>query len=350
MSRAREAWLVAAGSLALVALVDALITHERGESGDEPFYSAMAAHPGRAHNFPYAYRVGIPWLVHVLPFSQVVSFTLLAWLGIAAAAGALHLLLRDCAVPRRVAVGLVVGFVLSPTLLVVLVRHGRSIDPASVLVMVLGVLFTVRRRRVALAVTLLLGTTVRESTLFLIPFVYAMWAERPIDVRALRETAAVSIAPVAVYVALRTQIRAVGRQYIPGYSGGLISERFTILRQGLSGSTGPVELRRLAYAYGPLWLLAPPALRFSRMVRCGVVIVLLCLVSMTFAFDWGRVMFLAAPVFYLGAALTVRDRPRLAALAVAALLAVDVGYAAYLQIHGTLHGIDSSVGHGIPVY
>ncbi len=350
MSRAREAWLVAAGSLLLVIVADALVAHERGESGDEPFYSAMAAHPGRAHNFPYAYRVGVPWLVHILPFSQVVSFTLLAWLGIAAAAGAIHLLLRHCEVPWRTAVGLVVGFVLSPTLLVVLVRHGRSIDPASVLVMVLGVLFTVRRQRLALAVTLLLGTTVRESTLFLIPFAYAMWAQRPLDLRALREVAAVSIAPVAVYIALRTSIRAVGRQYIPGYGGGLISERLTILRQGLSGSTGPTELRRLAYAYGPLWLVAPLSLRFSRTVRCGLVIVVLCLVSMTFAFDWGRVMFLAAPVFYLGAGLAVRNRPRLAALTIALLLAVDVGYGVYLQVHGTAHGIDSSVGHGIPVY
>ena len=43
--------------------------------------------------FPYAFRVAVPWLVYVLPFSHVVSFTLLAWLAIAASAAVLYELL-----------------------------------------------------------------------------------------------------------------------------------------------------------------------------------------------------------------------------------------------------------------
>ena len=120
-------------------LADLLIRHEHGISGDEPFYERMASHPGGPHNFPYAYRLGVPWLVHVLPFSHVVSFTLIAWLAIAASGAALYALLgefRDRA--TDLSVPLVVGFVLSPPLLVVLIRHGRSIDPASILVMTLG--------------------------------------------------------------------------------------------------------------------------------------------------------------------------------------------------------------------
>lgn len=336
--------------LALVALVSAVIRHERGLSGDEPFYERMASHPGGPHNFPYAYRVGIPWLVHLLPFSHVVSFTALAWLGIAAAAAALYVLLTDFGTEQVLAAALCVGFALSPTLLVVIVRNGRSIDPASVLVLVLGCLFIVRRQRVALTATMLLGVAVRESTLFLIPLAYVVWAERPLDRVALRDAVLTCLAPVAAYVALRTSITAVGRQYEPGYSGPFLDARFDLVGQALSGSTWPIELRRLAYTYGPLWLVAPFALRDLRFARQGLVLVALCLASMTFAFDWGRIIFLAAPVFYVAAAHVVRHRSRLALATVITLLAVDVGYGVYLQVHGVQYGLDNSVGRGIPVY
>jgi hypothetical protein len=348
LPRVPPAVRVGALCLALVALVSALIRHEHGLSGDEPFYEAMARHPGGPHNFPYAYRVAVPWLVHVLPFSHVVSFTALAWLGIAAAAGALYVLLMQFDVEPRLAAALCVGFALSPTLLVVLVRNGRSIDPASILVMVLGCLFIVRRQRAALAVTLLLGTAVRESTLFLIPFTYAVWAERPLDARALRDTALTAAAPVVAYLVIRTQVDAVGRRYEPGYNGPFFDARFDLIGQAFHAWS--IELRRLAYTYGPLWLVAPFALLSLRFARRGLVLVALCVASMTYAYDWGRIIFLAAPVFYVASGWVLRDRRRLALATVIALLAVDIGYGVYLQAYGVQHGLDNSVGRGIPVY
>ncbi len=336
--------------LILVALVSAAIRHEHGLSGDEPFYERMATHPGGAHNFPYAYRIGVPWLVHILPFSHAASFTALAWLGIAASAGVLYVLLAHFRTEPRLAAALCVGFALSPPLLVVLARSGRSIDPASILVMVLGCLFIVRRQRVALGVTMLLGVTVRESTLFLIPLAYVVWAGDPLDIEALRDTALTALAPVAAYVGLRTSIDAIGRQYEPGYTGPFFDARFDLIGQALGHGGWPIELRRLAYTYGPLWFVAPFALRDLRFARQGLVLVALCLGSMTIAYDWGRIIFLAAPVFYVAAAHVLRRRSRLAVVMVVALLAVDVGYGIYLQAYGVQHGLDNSVGRGIPVY
>jgi hypothetical protein len=336
--------------LALVILADVVIRHEHGMGGDEPFYVRMAAHPGGPHNFPYAYRVGVPWLVHALPFSHATSFRILAWLAIAASAGALYALLERFEVDNRLAVALSVGFALSPTLLVVLVRGGRSIDPASMLVMMLGTLFIVTRRRVALALTLLAGVTIRESALFLIPFAYAVWARRPIDRDALRDVVAVALLPAVVYAWLRTSIATAGKAYIPGYSGPFLDARFDLLGQALASGTWGVELRRLAYTYGPLWFVAPFALRDLRLARAGLVLAALCAASMTFAFDWGRIAFLAAPVVYVAAAWVVRNRRRLALATVVALLAVDLGYGIYLQAYGVKHGLDSNVRSGIPVY
>lgn len=341
---------VGAGCLALVALIDALITHERGISGDERFYVRMALHPSGPHNFPYAYRVVVPWLVHVLPFSEVVGFTLLAWLAIAASAGVLYELLMDFEIGPRLSAALSVGFAISPTLWIVLVRHGRSIDPASILVIVLGCLLIVRRRRVALAITLLIGVGVHESTLFLIPLAYAVWAQRPLDREALRDTVAVSAAAVIAYLLLRTSIDAVGRQYIPGYSGPFFKARIDLLKTALGSHNLSLEFRRLAYTYGPLWLVAPFALRDMSFARRGLVLVALCVGSLTYAYDWGRIMFLAAPVFYVAAAHVIRDRRRLALATVILLFAVDIGYGIYLQVYGVQHGLDTSLSQSIPVY
>ncbi len=335
--------------LAVVILADLLIRHERGISGDEPFYDRMASHPGGAHNFPYAYRVGVPWLVHVLPFSHVASFTLIAWLGIAVSGAALYALLGEFDITERLSIPLVIGFVLSPPLLVVLIRHGRSIDPASILVMMLGTLFIVRRQRLALLITVLVGTTIRESSLFLIPFAYAVWARSPFDREALRDTVALAVAPLIAYVVIRTSITAAGMAYIPGYNGPFFTERWDIIRTAFSSGTLPTELRRLALSYGPIWLAAPFALRDLPFARRGLVLVLLCVAAMTFAFDWGRIIFLAAPVFYVAAAWAVRERRRFALALVIGLFALDLGYGIYMQAYGVAHGIESSVS-GVPVY
>jgi len=71
------------------------------------------------------------------------------------------------------------------------------------------------------------------------------------------------------------------------------------------------------------------------------VLVALCVVSMTFALDWGRVIFLAAPVFYIAAGHVIKDRRRLAIATVTLLLAMDLGYAIYMQAYGVKHGLDA---------
>jgi hypothetical protein len=328
--------------LVVALTVNALLIHEVGRSGDEPYYARMAAHPGGPHNFPYAFRVGVPYLVHVLPFSPSFSWSAIALVAAGVAAGALFALLREFDVGPRLATGLAIGFVVSPPLLVTFLRNGISVDPISAMVIMLGTLFIVRRRLPALAVTLLVGTTVHESCLFLIPFAYAVWAERLIDTRALRDLALVAIGPALVYVYLRTSIVAVGEGYQPGYYGPFVTERVDVIKLALGTGGWARELRRLVLDYGPLWLAAPFALRRLQFAQRGLVLVALCLGSMTFALDWGRAAFFAAPVIYVAAAWMLRDRRRLAVAAVLGLFLIDGGYAVYMQVHGVRHGLDSS--------
>jgi hypothetical protein len=235
--------------------------------------------------------------------------------------------------------------VLSPPLLVASVRQGYNPDPLTVLVMVAGALFVVDRRPVALAITMLVGALNRESALFLAPLAYAVWAQRPLDRAALARVVAVARPAVAAFCALRFAIPTVGRDQVPGYGASLIGGRIDVLRDGLRAFFD-VEARRLAITFGPLWLLAPLALRDFSFARRGLVLVPLVLLAMTFALDWGRVAFVAAPVMYAAAAWTLHHRPRLLAPTLALCALLVFGYAAYMQLAGTQNVIDA----GLPVY
>jgi hypothetical protein len=340
-----ESVLVALLCLAVALVFDLLVVHETGLSGDEPYYSRIAAHPAGPHNFPYAFRIGVPYLVHALPFGRSFSWQAVAVLAAAAAGGLLFALLRTFDVPRALAAMLSVGFTVSPPLLVDLLRNGREVDPVAILVITAGCLFIARRQRVALAVTLLVAATIHESCLFLIPFAYAAWARRPVDPEALRDVALAAALPLLLYLYLRTHIATVGRAYQPGYNGPFLTERTDVIDDALRHGGWHGEIRRLALSYGPLWLVAPLALRDLPFARRGLVLVACCVGAMTFALDWGRMAFFAAPVVYVAAAYAIRQRRRLAIAVVACLLAMDVGYAVYMQAHGVRHGLDV---HGPP--
>ena len=106
-------------------------------------------------------------------------------------------------------------------------------------------------------------------------------------------------------------------------------------------------LRRIFIAFGPLWFAAPFALPDLRYARAGLALFACCLVSFLFARDWGRVMLLSAPVMYVAGAHVLNDRRRLAIVAVAAFVALDLGYAVYMQAHG----VESNIINGpLPSY
>jgi hypothetical protein len=345
--RYRGALCVAAAATIAIALLDALIRDERTPRGDDLVYERMAQDPGGTHTFPFAYRVAVPWLVHVLPFGHTTSFHLLCYLCTGAAAGVLFLLLRHFEVDVRIAAALAIGMAVSPPLLVVALRQGRNSDAATVLLMVTGTYFIVRRRPVALAVTLLLGAFVRESDLFLVPLAYAVWARSLVDGRALARVAAVAAPGVAAYLTLRWAIPTVGREQVPGYSGSFLRARYDVVKDGLDD--WKVEGRRAFATFGVLWLVAPLALRDSSFVRRGLVLVALTLGAMTYALDWGRMILLALPVFYAAAGIAM-SRRRVVALPVLALfLALSGAYAIHMQRSGVVRGIEGAHAPPYPI-
>jgi hypothetical protein len=325
-----------AGAVAL-ALLSAPIRKEQTPRGDDLIYEDIARHPFGVHTFPFGYRLGLPLAVHWLPFDHTVSFTALALLAAAGAAAFAYLLMRELGGERRIAGALALAMCVSPPFLIVVLRHGRNPDIATVCLMMAATYFAVRRKRVSLAVTLLIGVAVREAVLFVVPLAYALWAVRPLDRRAARDSFAVAAPAVVAYAAIRLGVSTVGEAQVPGYGGSLVGERFTVIKLGLQSAFQ--EARRMFTVYGPLWLVAPLALRDMRFARRGLVLVALALVSMTFALDWGRMILLAAPVFYPASAYVLTRHPRWTRPVLATLILLAIGYAVYMDVSGVKSGI-----------
>ncbi len=326
-----EASLVALAALALLLLMDAYVRDSPFPKNDELIYERMAEAPFEAHTFPFAYRVLVPTLVHLLPFDHGFSFSALAWLATAACGGLVYVLVLRFGGSKWLAAALGICLALSPTLLVASLREGRNVDPESVLVMLAGALAIVERRAVVFGAIALAGAMVRESTLFLVPLAYAVWTERPWDPVVLRRVLATSAPAILAYAALRLAVPSLYREQVIGYDsalGGRVDVVKTTLKQPFTAA------RRVFLAYGPLWGVAPFALRDLPFARRGLVLVAGCLVSMTFALDWGRIILLAAPIFFVAAGWVLRDRPRLAALVVAAFMAMNVVYMVYMEDFG----------------
>jgi hypothetical protein len=332
------------GAVAL-ALLSLLSRREPTPRGDDEIYELMARHPLGTHTFPFAYRIGLPWLVHVLPFSHTTSFLLLAWLAAGGAAAFAYALMRRLDAPPAVAAPLAFALAVSPPMLIVALRDGRNPDAVTMLFMMAATLLVVERRPRALAAALLLGTPFREAVLFVVPLAYAVWATRRWDRAAAARTLAVGAPAVLAYLALRLAIPTVGRSAVPGYGGSLVGERGHVI--GLGVDSLATELRRMLSVFGPLWLLAPLALRGSRFARRGLALVACSLVSMTFALDWGRMIFLSAPAFYPAGAFTLTHRSGWRLATWAAFAALILGYALYMDRSGVLHGI---VRNPLPPY
>jgi hypothetical protein len=315
--------------------------------GDELIYERMAADPGGAHTFPFAYRVLVPWLVHVLPFGTTFSFSLLAWMGAAGAGALLFAMLDRLGMPRGVSVVLAVALAISPVMLAASLRQGRSPDPVSLAVLCAGGLCIATRSPRALAGVVLVGAFNRESALFLIPWAYAAWTPRLLDARTLRTVALLAAPALVAYATLRITVPTVGREQVIGYGGGFLAGRLDVLEAVADGPV--VTARRVFLALGPLWLVAPLALRDWPFARRGLALVACCAVAMTFALDWGRIAVLAAPVVCAAAAHVLRERPVWRAPVLGSWLALIVVYAVYMQVHGVESGLIDASPPSYPV-
>jgi hypothetical protein len=344
-------WQVALGLAGIVtillAVVSSTMPKEGAPRGDDLVYEDIARHPFGVHTFPFGLRFGLPLIVHSLPLAHSTGFTVLALLCAGAAAAFGYLLIRELGGGRRLASIFAVLMCISPPFVVVVLRHGRNTDIATVFLMTAATYFAVRRNYWRLGLTLFVGVAVREAVLFVGPLAYALWATRPLDRAAAVRAVAVVAPAVAAYLAIRHSIRTVGESQVPGYGRSIAGGRLAVIELALR--TPLQEARRMLSVYGPLWLAAPLALAGMAFARRGLVLVALCALAMTFALDWGRMILLAAPIFYPAGVYVLERWPILQRPAIAAFVLLVVVYALYMAHSGVRTGIIEAAAPPYPI-
>jgi hypothetical protein len=173
---------------------------ERPEGGERDPHSAVA---------PFCWRVLVPWIVRGLApsgltldarFFLVTNLALLGFLLTLAA------WLRRLGFTRQeTALGLLLAG-LTPGVVRWYEYQYWMTDPLGLFLVTLALLLVERGARLALAFTGVLGLATRESFLLVFPYYFARrWRERGFW-RSLLETPAVALAPIAVFVLVRSLV------------------------------------------------------------------------------------------------------------------------------------------------
>lgn len=197
--------------VALVLVVDRLVEeHPRFDVGDHLVYIPMAQSPGDPHPTPYCYRKLVPTLAWILPIETQSSFYLLTLLFLWGTGIVLYLVLRELGENRFYALAGVALFYALNWGAKFLLYDFWLVDPALFLAGTLSVYAALRGSIVGTAAAITLGVTAKETAVFLLPLCYGIWAQRLVDLRAIRKILVVAIVPIAVFVLLRVFVPASG--------------------------------------------------------------------------------------------------------------------------------------------
>src|SRR3989304_10103090 len=139
---------------------------------DAHIYVAMAEAPTVFTMPPYAYRPGVPWLAHLLPFPLEIIFFLLTCIGLLATLALAYVLFRQLGYSHGLAL-LGLSFLAAAPEVTVFLRNPFLVDPLALALMT-AVLLAIERGASAgpTALLLLLASLFKETAFFVIPVLY----------------------------------------------------------------------------------------------------------------------------------------------------------------------------------
>ena len=171
---------------------------------DAHVYLAMAEAPTVFTMSPYAYRLGVPLLAHLLPFSLELSFFLLTCIGLLATLILGYVLFRQLGYGHGLAL-LGLSFVAAAPEVTVYLSNHFLVDPLALALMI--ALFIAIEREVSAgptALLLLVASLFKETAFFVIPVLYLRLAgPRLVDRRAAARVLLISSPAVIAALTLR---------------------------------------------------------------------------------------------------------------------------------------------------
>ena len=193
------AWL----AVALLPL-PGVVAADRAPGLDAHIYLAMAETPTVFTMPPYAYRIGVPWLAHVLPFPLELNFFLLTCVGLLFALILGYVFIRELGYTHGMAL-LGLSFVAAAPEVSVFLRNHFLVDPLA-LASVLAVLLAIEMGLSAgpTALLLLVASLFKETAFFVVPVLYLRLAgTRLVDRQAFWRTLLISAPAVLAALTVR---------------------------------------------------------------------------------------------------------------------------------------------------
>lgn len=239
---------------------------------DDYRYIAMALRPFSSdplvHDAPYCWRLLTPLIVHLLPLRVFSGFSLVTGASLVATTLGTMWFMREMGLPQPAAVAGGYAFVVLGPATGFTLWDYPLIDPLSFALLVLALVFAVRREGLWLVATLIVSAVAKETVLFAALFAI-VWALEQRDWRFLRWAAGEFVASVVVLVALRVAIPSeqpysllaemhrVSANYAPTFFAGW--QRFVAATIGTWGLLLPLAVLQLfhspRFAASPAWVL-----------------------------------------------------------------------------------------------
>lgn len=261
---------------------------------DHQIYIAMAERPGDAHPRPFAYRLLMPDVAGALPFDLATNFYVLTLLFLLATPVFMYGILREMeASPHEALMGIVLLFSLN-WWAKFLGYYFWLTDSALICFATASVWMMLRRQPLLAGIALGFSVLSKEAALFLIPFYYVYSAQEVVDRNAIKQTAILSVIPVAVFFALRMWVPVTGSEYVllrlfrEIGAERLTAGLFDFIRGGMVGTWGIIvaalavvgcfyerRFARAALVFLVLVYVQPLfALNLDRLVVYGLVVVI----------------------------------------------------------------------------
>lgn len=204
--------LLGLGLMALLVARTTLLTQDNPDFArpqDLQQYLYMAQHGAFSlHIAPYGWRVGLPFMVSLLPMEPAVGFFVVSFVALWLTAVVVYYLVRQFGMGRGPAlIGMIMFLSLSWAVKFNLGDFWLT-EPVAFLILSLATLLLGASRPIAASGLMALGSLFRESTLVLAPLFYTLRARRPWDARAALEAVALVLPTIVVMVAIRIAIPA----------------------------------------------------------------------------------------------------------------------------------------------
>jgi hypothetical protein len=176
---------------------------------DHHKYVHMAEVPlGSFHIAPSCWRIGVPLLVKMLPFPVLTGFRLQTFGFIVLTAILLYYVLMAAGYLEVEAFLGVMMFWSYGAANKLLLGSPYAPDPAIFAITAAALYFLLKEQDILLALTLVLGATVKETIILVIPLIYTIRAQRMIDVRLMIRTVLVGLPSLLVLQAIKHWISA----------------------------------------------------------------------------------------------------------------------------------------------